>query len=134
MPAPSDVRFHVDVTDAQLQCTALIPLGASTRFGSRVSLRLAAVHEDVNASRGHDGVKPLLLAKSRAGDPVRIRRLVAAPDFVVGSLAAAIETGGAQQILPDLAYRTPSATNPFLVFNGEQCDRTALLLGEPIAL
>ncbi len=134
MPAPSDVRFQIAVTDARLQCAALIPLGASMLTGSNVALRFAGIHEDVNAPRGHDAVKLLLLAMSQVEDAVKIHRLGAAPDIVVGSAGAVTETGVAQKVLADLADGAPSATNPFLVFNGEKSDRvTALLLCETIA-
>src|SRR6202035_3002931 len=57
------------------------------------TLRLSGIDEDINTSGRYQAVKPRVLAMDRATGADDIRRLIASPDVVVGSVAALTETG-----------------------------------------
>jgi L-lactate utilization protein LutC len=57
------------------------------------TLRLSGIDEDINASGRYQAVKPRVLAMDRVTGADDIRRLLASPDVVVGSVAALTETG-----------------------------------------
>jgi hypothetical protein len=71
----------------------LIPEGATVFTGASETLRLSGIDEDVNASGRYDALKPRLLAMDRVADADEIRRMLASPDVIVGSVAALTETG-----------------------------------------
>ena len=61
--------------------------------GASETLRLSGIDEDINTSGRYEAVKPRVLAMDRATGADDIRRLLASPDVVVGSVAAVTETG-----------------------------------------
>jgi len=89
--------FTVEILDdaaaARARVKDLIPEGASVFTGASETLRLSGIEEDINASGRYDAIKPRVLAMDRATQMDEIRRLVASPDVVVGSVAAVTETG-----------------------------------------
>jgi hypothetical protein len=125
--------FTVEVLDdaaaARDRVKALIPDGASVFTGASETLRLSGIDEDINRSGRYDAIRPRVLAMDRATQADDIRRLVADPDVIVGSVHAVTETGslviasgsgsqlpgyaggadraiwvvGAQKVVPDLA-------------------------------
>jgi L-lactate utilization protein LutC len=125
--------FTVEILDdaaaARTRVKDLIPEGASVFTSASETLRLSGIDEDINASGRYAAVKPRVLAIDRATGADDIRRLLAIPDVVVGSVAAVTETGslvvasgsgsqlpayaggaarsilvvGAQKVVPDLA-------------------------------
>ncbi|MDG4820804.1 LUD domain-containing protein [Asanoa sp. WMMD1127] len=118
-----------DVAAARTRVKELIPAGARVFTSSSETLRLSGIDEDLNTGVRYDAVKPRVLAMDRATQSDDIRRLLASPDVVVGSVAAVTETGslvaasasgsqlpayaggaagaiwivGAQKVVPDLA-------------------------------
>jgi hypothetical protein len=82
-----------DAATARARVRDLIPAGASVFTAASETLRLSGIDADVNASGRYDAVKPRALAMDRATRADDIRRLLAGPDFVVGSVAAVTETG-----------------------------------------
>lgn len=70
-----------------------MPPGASVFTGTSETLRLSGIDADLNASGRYDAVKPRMQAMDRATQATEIRQLLAAPDVVVGSVAAVTETG-----------------------------------------
>ncbi|MEA5360644.1 LUD domain-containing protein [Amycolatopsis sp., V23-08] len=124
--------FGVEILDdaaaARDRVGELIPDGASVFTSASETTRLSGIEEDLNGRR-YEAVKPRVLAMDRATRADDIRRLVATPDFVVGSVAAVTETGslvvasgsgsqipaygggagraiwvvGAQKVVPDMA-------------------------------
>jgi hypothetical protein len=72
---------------------ALIPEGVRVFTGASETLRLSGIDEDINGSGRYDAVRPRVLAMDRATAGDDIRRLLAVPDVVVGSVAAITETG-----------------------------------------
>ena len=89
--------FTVEILDdaaaARTRVQELIPDGASVFTGASETLRLSGIEEDVNAGGRYDAVKPRGLAMDRATQLREIWRLMSAPDVIVGSVAAATETG-----------------------------------------
>jgi L-lactate utilization protein LutC len=87
------VEILPDAATARARITELIPAGASVFTGASETLRLSGIDEDLNASGRYQAVKPRIRAMDRATHAHEIRRLVATPDVVVGSVAAVTETG-----------------------------------------
>ena len=89
--------FAVEILDdaaaARTRIKELIPEGASVFTGASETLRLSGIDEDINASGRYDAVRPRGLAMDRATQLDEIRRLLASPDVIVGSVAAVTETG-----------------------------------------
>ena len=82
-----------DVAAARVRIKDLIPEGASVFTGASETLRLSGIEGDVSASGRYDAVRPRALAMDRATSADDIRRLLATPDVVLGSVAAVTETG-----------------------------------------
>ena len=89
--------FTVEILDdtaaARTRVKDLIPEGASVFTGASETLRLSGIDDDINTSGRYDAIKPRVLAMDRATGADDIRRLLASPDVVVGSVAALTETG-----------------------------------------
>jgi hypothetical protein len=87
------VEILDDVEAARARVRDLIPEGASVFTGASETLRLSGIDADLNGSGRYDAIRPRVLAMDRATGADEIRRLLASPDFVVGSVAALTETG-----------------------------------------
>ena len=61
--------------------------------GASETLRLSGIEEDISSSGRYDAIRPRVLAMDRATQLDEIRRLLASPDVIVGSVAAVTETG-----------------------------------------
>jgi L-lactate utilization protein LutC len=89
--------FTVEILDdaaaARTRVKDLIPEGASVFTAASETLRLSGIDADVNTSGRYEAVKPRVMAMDRATGADDIRRLLASPDVVVGSVAALTETG-----------------------------------------
>ncbi|MGW2719213.1 nuclear transport factor 2 family protein [Streptomyces sp. NPDC001492] len=82
-----------DAVAARVRIKDLVPEGARVLTGASETLRLSGIDEDINAGGRYDAIRPRVLGIDRATGADEIRRLVAAPDFVVNSVAALTETG-----------------------------------------
>jgi ketosteroid isomerase-like protein len=82
-----------DVAAARTRIKDLIPEGASVFTAASETLRLSGIDADINTSGRYQAIKPLVLAMDRGTGADDIRRLLASPDVVVGSVAAVTETG-----------------------------------------
>jgi YkgG family uncharacterized protein len=89
--------FTVEILDdpaaARTRVKDLIPEDTSVFTGASETLRLSGIEEDINASGRYDAIRPRALAMDRATQMDEIRRLLASPDIIVGSVAAVTETG-----------------------------------------
>jgi hypothetical protein len=89
--------FTVEILDdaaaARTRIQDLIPEGATVFTGASETLRLSGIEEDLNKSGRYQAVRPRVLAMDRATRADDIRRLIASPDIIVGSVAALTETG-----------------------------------------
>ncbi|MFB6675716.1 LUD domain-containing protein [Streptomyces sp. NPDC057684] len=91
-------RFTVEILDdaaaARTRVQELIPQDASVFTVASETLRLSGIDDDINTSgRYRAAVKPRAVTMDRATEADDIRRLIAVPDVVVGSVAALTETG-----------------------------------------
>jgi hypothetical protein len=82
-----------DAAAARTRITDLIPEGVSVLTGASETLRLSGIEEDINTSGRYQAIKPRLMAMDRVTGADEIRRLLASPDVIVGSVAALTETG-----------------------------------------
>jgi LUD domain len=82
-----------DAAVARARIKDLIPEGASVFTGASETLRLSGIEEDLNNSGRYQAIRPRALAMDRATQMDEIRRLLASPDVIVGSVAAVTETG-----------------------------------------
>ncbi|MGW3116547.1 nuclear transport factor 2 family protein [Streptomyces sp. NPDC001107] len=82
-----------DAAAARARIKDLLPEGAGVLTGASETLRLSGIDEDINAGGRYDAIRPRVLGIDRASGADEIRRLVAAPDVVVNSVAAVTETG-----------------------------------------
>jgi hypothetical protein len=87
------VEILKDVAEARASMSNLIPEGASVFTASSETLRLSGIEEDINTGNRYDAIKPRVLLMDRVTDADEIRRLLASPDAIVGSVAAVAETG-----------------------------------------
>jgi hypothetical protein len=90
-------NFAVEILDdaaaARARVKDLIPEGASVFTGASETLRLSGIEEDINNSGRYDALRTRGLAMDRATQMDEIRRLLASPDVIVGSVAAVTEAG-----------------------------------------
>ena len=87
------VEILDDAATARARVKDLILEGASVFTAASETLRLSGIDGDINASGRYQAVKPRVLAMDRVTGADGIRRLLASPDVVVGSVAALTETG-----------------------------------------
>jgi hypothetical protein len=89
--------FTVEILDdaaaARARIKDLIPAGATVFTGASETLRLSGIDEDINDSGRYDALRTRGRAMDRATQMDEIRRLLASPDVIVGSVAAVTETG-----------------------------------------
>ncbi|MFB7992866.1 LUD domain-containing protein [Streptomyces sp. NPDC056002] len=90
--------FTVEILDdaaaARTRVQELIPPDASVFTTASETLRLSGIDDDINSGgRFPAAVKPRAVTMDRATEADGIRRLIAVPDVVVGSVAALTETG-----------------------------------------
>ena len=153
--------FAVEILDdaaaARARVKELIPEGASVYTSASETTRLAGIREDINDSGRYQAVGPRVMAMNRETEFDDIRRLIASPDFVVGSVAALTETGsivvasasgsqlpaytggaghaiwivGAQKVVPDLSTALRRAEEHCLPLESE---RAQAVYGVPSAI
>jgi hypothetical protein len=87
------VEILADVAMARARMHDLLPLGASVFTGASETLRLSGIENDISTSGRYDAIRPRVLAMDRSTQMDEIRRLLASPDVIVGSVAAVTETG-----------------------------------------
>lgn len=123
------VELLDDAAAARRRVGELIPAGSAVFTAASETLRLSGIAADINASDRYASVRARVSGMDRATQGAEIRRLTAAPEVAVGSVAAVTETGslvaasasgsqmpayaggaghviwvvGAQKVVPDLA-------------------------------
>ena len=153
--------FAVEILDdaaaARTRIKELIPAGASVYTSASETTRLSGIREDINDSGRYEALGPRVMAMDRETEFDDIRRLIAGPDFVVGSVAALTETGsivvasasgsqlpayaggagraiwivGAQKVVPDLSTALRRAEEHCLPLESE---RAQAVYGVPSAI
>ena len=154
-------NFAVEILDdaaaARTRIKDLIPEGASVFTGASETLRLSGIEEDISDSGRYEAIRPRGLAMDRATQMDEIRRLLASPDVIVGSVAAVTETGslvvasasgsqltgyaggsaraiwvvGAQKVVPDLSTALRRIEDHCLPLEN---DRAMTVYGQPSAV
>ena len=87
------VEVLEDAATARARIADLIPEGASVFTAASETLRLSGIEADISESGRYDAIRPRAVAMDRATQADEIRRLIATPDFALGSVAAVTETG-----------------------------------------
>jgi YkgG family uncharacterized protein len=87
------VEVLEDAAAARARIADLIPEGASVFTAASETLRLSGIEADISESGRYDAIRPRAVAMDRATQADEIRRLIATPDFALGSVAAVTETG-----------------------------------------
>ncbi|MFH9349410.1 nuclear transport factor 2 family protein [Kitasatospora sp. NPDC017646] len=82
-----------DAAAARTRVRELIPADSTVFTAASETLRLSGIDEDLNSGSRYRSVKSRVLAMDRTTESDGIRRLLAAPDVAVGSVAALTETG-----------------------------------------
>jgi hypothetical protein len=159
--ALTDRNFAVEILDdaaaARTRINDLIPAGASVFTGASETLRLSGIEADLNDSGRYDAIRRRALAMDRATQLDEIRRLLASPDVILGSVAAVTETGslviasgsgsqlpgyaggsaraiwivGAQKVVPDLSTALRRVEEHCLPLEN---DRALRAYGQPSAI
>ena len=154
-------NFAVEILDdaaaARTRVKDLIPEGASVFTGASETLRLSGIEEDINNSGRYDALRTRGMTMDRATQMDEIRRLLASPDVIVGSVAAVTETGslviasasgsqlpgyagaaptaiwvvGAQKVVPDLSTALRRVEDYCLPLEN---DRAQKVYGQPSAI
>jgi hypothetical protein len=71
----------------------LIPDGAEVHSGKSKTLEDVGLYAEIVESGRYDAIRPRMFAMDRATQGREIRKLVAAPDFMLGSVAAVTDDG-----------------------------------------
>jgi L-lactate utilization protein LutC len=154
-------NFAVEILDdaaaARTRIKDLIPAGASVFTGASETLRLSGIDADINNSGRYDALRSRGTTMDRATQMDQIRRLLASPDVIVGSVAAVTETGslvvasasgsqltgyaggsaraiwvvGAQKVVPDLSTALRRVEDHCLPLEN---DRAMKVYGQPSAV
>jgi LUD domain len=89
--------FAAEILDhaaaARTRVRELIPEGASVLTAASETLRLSGIEEDINESGRYEAIRPRAWAMDRTTQADDIRRMIATPDVVLGSVAAVTEAG-----------------------------------------
>jgi hypothetical protein len=151
------VEILDDAADARTRIKDLIPEGASVFTGASETLRLSGIEEDINDSGWYDAIRSRGRAMNRATQMDEIRRVLASPDVIVGSVGAVTETGslviasasggqltgyaggsaraiwivGAQKVVPDLSTALRRIEDHCLPLEN---DRAMKVYGQPSAI
>jgi hypothetical protein len=79
--------------EAREHVLGLIPLGAEVHSGKSKTLEDVGLYGELVESGRYDAIRPRLFAMDRQTQGREIRKLVGAPDVMLGSVAAIIEDG-----------------------------------------
>lgn len=71
----------------------LVPEGVEVFLGASVTLEMLGIKDEVDQSGRFDALRPKMFAMNRETQGREIRKLIAAPDFAVGSVHAVTEDG-----------------------------------------
>jgi hypothetical protein len=88
-----DVRIVDDASQARELLLSLVPAGAEVGAGASVTLERLGVTEIIEKSGRYDAIRPRTRAMDRATQMREIRKLAAAPEIQVNSVAAVTEDG-----------------------------------------
>jgi hypothetical protein len=82
-----------DAADAKRIVLGLIPDGAQVHLGASRSLEQSGIADEIEKSGRYDAIRPRVRRMDRQTQAAEIRRLMSAPDVMLGSVHAVTETG-----------------------------------------
>jgi hypothetical protein len=82
-----------DAADAKRIVLGLIPHGAQVQLGASRSLEQSGIADEIETSGRYDAIRPHVRSMDRKTQAAEIRRLISAPDVMLGSVHAVTETG-----------------------------------------
>jgi len=88
-----DVHVVDDETAAREAVFALIPDGSEVHEASSTTLDQIGVTAEVNSSGRYSAVRPRVYSMDRATQADEIRKLMSAPEYMLGSVHAVTQTG-----------------------------------------
>jgi hypothetical protein len=88
-----EVAIVDTAAEARAAVLALVPDGAQVHSGKSKTLEDVGLYSELIESGRYDALRPKLYTMDRATQAAEMRRLIAAPDFMIGSVAALTEDG-----------------------------------------
>ena len=88
-----DVRVVDSGEEARRLVLELVPEGAEVHSGKSKTLQDVGLYDELFASGRYDSVRARYMAMDRKSEGRQIRKLMAAPDYMLGSLQAVTESG-----------------------------------------
>jgi hypothetical protein len=82
-----------DAASAKRIVLDLIPLGSQVQLGASRSLEQSGIADEIEQSGRYDAIRPRVRGMDRKTQGAEIRRLISAPDVMLGSVHAVTETG-----------------------------------------
>ena len=82
-----------DAAEAKRIVLELIPEGAEVHHGASETLDVTGITDEIDKSGRFESVRPRIWSMDRKIQADEIRRMAAAPDFMLGSVHAVTETG-----------------------------------------
>jgi len=82
-----------DAADAKRIVLGLIARGSQVQLGASRSLEQSGIADEIEKSGNYDPVRPRVRSMDRTTQAAEIRRLMASPDVMLGSVHAVTETG-----------------------------------------
>ena len=82
-----------DAAEAKRIVLDLIPQGAQVHLGASRSLEQSGIADEIEKSGRYDAIRPRVRRMDRQTQAAEIRRLISAPDVMLGSVHAVTETG-----------------------------------------
>jgi hypothetical protein len=82
-----------DAAEARRIVLGLVPVGSQVHHGSSNSLDVIGISAEIDRSERFEAVRPKAFSMDRQTQADEIRRLMASPDVMLGSVAAVTETG-----------------------------------------
>ncbi len=82
-----------DGAEARARILEIIPVGAEVYTAKSKTVQDIGLFEELNDPGKYDAVRPKYMAMDRATQGNEIRRLMASPDYIVGSVQALTEDG-----------------------------------------
>lgn len=79
--------------DAKRIVLDLIPLGSQVQLGASRSLEQSGIADEIEQSGRYDAIRARVRGMDRTTQAAEIRRLISAPDVMLGSVHAVTETG-----------------------------------------
>jgi hypothetical protein len=82
-----------DAADARRVVLGLIPQGTQVYHGASQSLEATGISAEIEKSDRYEAIRPRIFSMDRKTQADDIRRLIASPDVMLGSVHAVTETG-----------------------------------------